>query len=311
MNRIWLISKLSISLFILSITFWYNYSQWSNDNDWKWDCDLVAFSWKDFWDRINQRKYENIYPKEWLKRAILNLKAYCCKNNLVWKNYCESNWLMLDSYPESKFLYDHLIDIWLRRLDAKENLMYKWIDSNIELDKAWKERRKFITDKAESKDWTTATDLLPKIKEQRILSQLSWSKLPKRENWNYKENYENERKVFATNYDNIPLINRYSNACEISAYLYFQIWWNLWIETIDWYNKCKNLTDNIIRRNIIQIKAIILKKSNKLLYDSIDSFISNYFSQNRLVKLKETILWIVQAFNSVNKKIVELVEKCS
>jgi len=312
-KKIWF--KILITTIILNFTtiFWYAFASDSNNID-NWDCWFVQETkWGNFWTAFEKRSWQNeiIYPKESIKRALLNLKASCCQQNIIWSDTirCKTdkeNWLLWDNYPDSKFLYDHLIDIWFRRLDAIEKLLYEWVVA----DPIWKEWRDFINKKWNQEEWTTPTDILPKFKEQRTKN-INYM-LPYREDGNYNKQYETEWIKIAWEYLNRPLVNRYSNLCEVSAYIYWYLWLNLWDYTkAYWYPTCWSISNKIISRNIIFTKAIVLKKSNKLLYDNINSHITNYLSQNRLTKLKETILWIVQAFNTINKKVIKLIKECS
>ena len=311
-KSIWLKKFISLSILILSITFWYSFAQDSGQID-KWDCNKFwERTWWDFWTEVESRQWKNeiVYPKESIIRAILNLKAYCCEINILWSDtarcqYDKVKWLLKQNHPDSKYLYDHLIDIWFRRLDAMDKLLYEKITP----DPIWKERRDFINKKWSQEEGTTPIDILPKFKEQWTINKNYI--LADREDWNYNTQYQNEWTWKAREYNNRPLVNRYSNLCEIAAYIYWYLWLPLWDYTRkNWYPWCKSLSRNIISRNISFTKAIVLKKSNKLLYDNINTYITNYISQSRLEKLKETILWIVESLNVINKKVVKLIEKC-
>lgn len=313
-KTIWFKIFITITISSFLIIFWYGFAENLNDID-NWDCWFVQeTTWWNFWTILNNRSWQNesIYPKESIRRALLNLKAACCQQNKIWSQtqrckYDKENWFFLNNYPDSKFLYDHLVDIWLRRLDAMEKLLYEWTTP----DPIWKERREFINTKWSQEEWTTPTDILPKFKEQRTLNINHI--LPDREDANYNQQYQNERTSIAgQQYTNRPLVNRYSNLCKVSAYIYWYMWAKLGYYTrTNLYSSCKLQSQDITARNISFTKSIVLKKSNKILYDNINSHITNYLSQSRLAKLKETILWIVQYLNVINKKIIKLIETCS
>ena len=310
-KKIWF-KNLTIITILIIFWFWYSFAQ-DADQTSKWDCRYVQeTTWWNFWTILESWSWQDemAYPKESIRRAFLNLKAYCCQQNIIWSEtprckYDKDNWLFLENYPSSKFLYDHLVDIWLRRLDALEKLLYEWITP----DPIWREWREFINKKWSQEEWTTPTDILPKFKEQ-------WTTntnyiLLYREDWNYNQQYQNTWTWIIKDYSNRPLINRYWNVCEVSAYIYWYMWLKLWYHTrTNLYSLCKALLQDTTYRNIAFTKSIVLKKSNKILYDNINSHITNYLSQSRLAKLKETILWIVQSFNVINKKIIKLVKDC-
>jgi hypothetical protein len=312
-KKIWLRKFLIINISIYILIFWYTFASDLNDID-NWDCWFVQeTTWGNFWSIFESRSWQNedIYPKESIKRALLNLKTYCCKKNIIWSDtprckYDKENWLFLETYPDSRFLYDHLVDVGFRRLDAMENLLYEWTTQ----DPIWKKWREFINKKWEQEEGTTPTDILPEFKEQRTIN--TNFILPYREDGNYNQQYQNEWISIASQYSTRPLINRYGNLCEIASYIYWYLWLNLWNYTrSNWYWVCSSLSKNLIARNITFTKAIVLKKSNKILYDNLNTHITNYMSQTRLEKLKQTILWIVQAFNVINKKVIKLIKECS
>lgn len=277
-----------------------------------WDCAIILSTWWNFewlnsWDWDN----EKVYPKESIKRAMLNLKAFCCQANTPGSEtptckYDKDNGLLLEQYPDSQFLFDHLVDIWLRRLDAMSELLYEDVDADI----IWKQWREFIIQKAQQKDWTTPTDINPEFKRNRTLNQNYI--LEYRRDGNYATEYQSWRESKVKDYDNRPLINRYQNICEVVSYIYWKSPGELnnYIKTY-WYSNCENLIKDTTSRNILYTKVIMLKKSNKLLYDNADSYIKTYFAKSRLQKLKETVLAILQAFSTVNKQVIKLVQECS
>lgn len=306
MKKIWLkLLLLSIVWFIsISKTFWLELD--------KWDCWIILATWWNF-QRIENRSWNNekVFPKESIKTAMLNLKAFCCKQNTPGSEtpsckYDKENWLLQEQYVDSSLLVDHLTDIWLRRLDAIEKLLYPWVES----DPIWKQRREFIKQKAQQKDWTTPTDIISETEKQRTLN--TNYILDYRKDWNYAKEYKSWRIEKTKDYENRPLINRYQNICENIAYIYWESPWELnnYIKTYR-YDNCKSLVTDVKNRNILYTKVIILKKSNKLLYDNAESYVTSYFGKTRLEKLKDTVLSILQAFSTVNKQVIKLVQECS
>ena len=62
--------------------------------------------------------YEAVLPAESFKRALINLKAYCCSQ--AFGEYCsvDDKNNTSSAYPKSAFLFDHLLDVAMRRLDG-------------------------------------------------------------------------------------------------------------------------------------------------------------------------------------------------
>jgi hypothetical protein len=53
---------------------------------------------------------------------LLNLKTYCCSSKTLKGTICEEdkkNNVLPAEFPQSQYLFDHLIDVMFRRLDAK------------------------------------------------------------------------------------------------------------------------------------------------------------------------------------------------
>lgn len=89
--------------------------------------------------------YRNVLPKEAFKKALINLKAHCCTKEI--KKSCSSGDIknIQLPYPESAFLFDHLLDVAMRRLDGITGLAY-----NLSPDPTALERRTKITEMANS-----------------------------------------------------------------------------------------------------------------------------------------------------------------
>jgi hypothetical protein len=75
---------------------------------------------------LDNWKYENILPKEAMAQAMLNLKSFCCDTEFFEDadniTGCNSDSKIKNDgiYPSSTYLYDHILDVSMRRLDAKQ-----------------------------------------------------------------------------------------------------------------------------------------------------------------------------------------------
>lgn len=102
------------------------------------DCDLVT---KKESTEITVQKYasfdyKGVIPREALQKALSNLRSYCCTQKII---ACEKGEAMEEYYPKSPFLFDHILDVTMRRLDGVQNLAY-----GLEPDKAGKARRDYM-----------------------------------------------------------------------------------------------------------------------------------------------------------------------
>ena len=106
-------------------------------------------------NNYNNMAYKNALPTEAFKQALTNLKAYCC--SMVIPGSCtqaEKDNLPKDYYPESAYLFDHLVDVAMRRLDGIQTLAY-----NLEPDPTGKARREHITKTADDTNGVQASTI--------------------------------------------------------------------------------------------------------------------------------------------------------
>ena len=74
---------------------------------------------------LHYKDFESVLPTEALGKALENLKKYCCQSNGTGDNTCTAyQGNQKQNYPQSPYLYDQLIDVSLRRLDAIPEFAY-------------------------------------------------------------------------------------------------------------------------------------------------------------------------------------------
>jgi len=175
------------------------------------DCNLVVD--KKYDDSIQMYsvligKYQNVIPEKAYKQALIHLKAYCCNQKQILCSKEETDNLPKEKmYPASPYLFDHLIDITMRRLDGIQELAY-----GLEVDTAGLARRKMITDAANDingeqaktiKDAYTAYWTLHK----KTTKNLTWVTI----------NYNSQ------NSENFSLGDKYNSLCKIIKNIYEDI----------------------------------------------------------------------------------------
>ncbi len=272
------------------------------------DCNFVIATTDWNFASVENWKHENILPKPAIKQAMLNLKSFCCDQKLIELETCsEDNQISSDwVYPMSAYLYDHILDVSMRRLDAKEagkngeDLIYGLLPD--QTGKGWRE---FITKQANNKDWSIPLQISTKFKENRE------SGINSLKAWNQSSNEIWWEEEFS-DYADWNLADKYKNVCETSIYLYWD-----WKEDIDRktlnkaYQKCEDMSNKRMQKEFNYTKAILMQKWNRLLYNNIKSYLDTYFSQNKLVALQQLVFNIKNTFNEVNKAVIELVSPCS
>ena len=281
------------------------------------DCSVLNIQdWN--YTSLPKWKYTSIMPEESFKKVFDNLRAACCKWEI--HNYCDGiniEW----NFPDSVFLFDHLLDVYLRRLDAKwqddnwEDLMY-WLQA----DEKWKERRDAISD-----IWNNSEGTPPLQIKQLYEKHRKWNiYLPKynddlvqKDMTSWKSSISWEIK----NFTEWTLIDRYNNACDIITYIYLDITNNMTTLNIsnsdkqaklkNIYNSCTNLINNRISSERVFTEAIAQNKWNSFLDNNIDAYLNVYFLNNHLSSLQSVIHNRQNAFAEIVKSINNLTKKCS
>ena len=263
----WAKSDLKLFFLILLIIFPVMvkvnvFALFDNEND----CSKV-FN-KDVWDN------ESILPITDLEIAINNLETYCCSTNRKNEEYCK-NLDKSEVYPDSPYLFDHIVDVWLRRLDAEINWSYDWMS----FDEKWLARRTKVDEIANSKDGTPPIELKNIFDKNFKFNILFF--------WEIKEND-------LSNYKDMTLYDRYNNRCEISKYIYEKLAPSNKILALKKdgtaVKKCKIITDARIEAEILYVKTLMMQKSNQILNENIQTYTNDYFAKERLQNLRDSIL---------------------
>ncbi len=273
------------------------------------DCDMVWFDLDWNFKLLEDWEYDNILPQEAISQAMVNLKWFCCEKKLPKLNTCDQDGSIDQDgiYPSSVYLYDHIIDVSMRRLDAKqkndnwEDLIY-WLDPDV----SWLEWRTFITDHANNKNGSIPLAISEKFKETREAqwnSLKSWKPYSEESVWDISD-FED--------YDERRLVEKFLWVCETSMYLYENLASNIDKTILNTpYLACERMSNIRIKKEIDYTKAILMQKGNKFLYNNVKSYLDTYFSQNKLIALKQLIFNIKNTFNEINKAVPELVPNCS
>lgn len=272
------------------------------ESDINWNFKMLE-NWDDNWAR------SILMPKAAMKKALLNLKSFCCDRWIANKEKCSTD-SAIDTdgiYPSSAYLYDHILDISMRRLDAKqENNNWDDLIYGLEPDKSGLEWREFITEHGNNKNGSIPLAISEKFKTYREAQSNmldSWSPNDSDLPWS-----ENDFK----NYSERRLVEKYLWVCETSLYLYLKSPGEKdKIKLNKAYLNCKKLSNNRIKNEVNYTKAILMQKWNTFLYNNIQSYLDTYFVQNKLVALQEIIFNIQNTFNEINKGVPELVPNCS
>lgn len=255
------------------------------------------------------RNFDNILPKKAFEKAVENLQIFCCKISQEGEyNYC-NNVDKSEYVPSSTYLLDHILDVSIRRLDAKEknengeDLIY-----GLDPDPIGKERRTFITEQWNLSKWSVPLTIVNQYKKHWKIDNVVLDRLTS--NSNIPRNEETFK-----DYKERTLKERYNWVCESSIFIYTKkISDGNKLDPgklYDTYNKCKSLIDTRIKKENEYTNTIISQKWGVLLHTNVNSYLDKYFLQNKILELQQLIFNVRTVFAEINKSIIELVPKCS
>lgn len=315
------------------------------------DCGLFASKSYNNWDwfsivnlarETNDNKRSNflsddqqiaIMPRTGLNVAVLNLKKYCCEHELWWiemqSETCQNDKKYFnDNALDSQYLFDHIFDVMMRRLNwlTWDNNIYP----NVEVDRAWAERRARISEKAENLSWSDAQSIIDeytrvrkqspskfnitnevygkfKDENQKFLRYISWE-------WDDSTEW---KKVAETmkKYNERTLYDKYINACALTEYFYALLTVPF-EEAKDKGNIIQRLSnwlcDKIVAAQIdwenAYVQLITQRSSNLFLSNYIDWYV--WYLYNRETQLKNLRKNSTDRFLDVVRAVPNLVHKC-
>lgn len=287
---------------------------YAEDTD--WDCTLVLLKDKMLSDRgedendIVKTNMSAAMPKEAMEMAFDNLKAYCCDTEKIPSDFCES----INSdvfYPQSIYLFDHILDVYLRRLDAKQQ-NDNWSDLLYGMDPDWSglERRTFVMQQGNDVNWSLPSEMKKKYekfwkKGVNITMSLGEKNLVVQQSW--MSNTASAIKL----YDNRTLFDKYNFACDLSNYIVLSAWIEAQWLTTEEYDECIKLIENRINKEKLYVQTIMSQKWEKLLLTNMDAYLDTYFVNNKLYELMQTVFGISTSFSEINRAVSRLIPNCS
>lgn len=275
-----------------------------------WDCAL--FSTKDavlksLYENDDLENFAEIMPKEAMEKVFENLNKYCCEKKINTSCIATND---SGLYPESIYIFDHILDVYLRRLDAKQdNDNWKDLLYGLEPDPLWKDWREFIIERGNDVEWSLPLEIQKKYGSmwkgtQHILrfSQYTYKTI---------NDWKANIKSAVNSYDSRTLYDKYNLACDLTKYVSENVIQSINLITTKEYDNCKDLIKNRIDNENKYMKAILMQKANTLLTSSIKAYINTYFVGNKLSELQKIINDMNSSFFEVNKSTEKLTNECS
>lgn len=285
--------------------------------DTDWDCALVFLEDKILsdWENVDEndiiKTNLNIaMPKDAMKIAFDNLKSYCCDTKKISDTVCEQ---VNDDvfYPQSIYLFDHILDVYLRRLDAKQQ-NDNWNDLlyGLEPDWSWLEWRSFMIEQGNDIKWSLPLLIqknYEKFWHRGVKATPSFMEI----NWAVQGNWMADTANAISIYDTWTLVDKYSLACDLSNYITVSTWISAQSLVTEEYNECKKMIKKRIDNEKLYVQIILTQKWDKLLWSNMDAYLGTYFVSNKLSELMQTVFDISSSFSEINKAVAKLVPQCS
>lgn len=258
------------------------------------DCGMVDSSTPD----INifgsiDGKYVDLLPEDAQERVSKNLRAYCCQQNILKEKTCEKTKTDIPPegyYPQSTYLFDHIIDVMLRRLDGNVDLIYP----DVALDPTGEEWRDKIREQASVPEWSTPMKILNIAKDYRIKQSPSDTQTP-RLLWLYNRVCPDAYGIYEAKVAGAKGITNTPWALPTSRN----------------QDVCALLAQQRIQYELKYIGVIMNMTANRTLETYMEKHLGTYFVTTRLAQLQSTISQMVDSFQTVNRFIVEGTKQCS
>ena len=225
-------------------------------------------------------EYEKILPSKAFRQALINLKSYCCQKTI--KKSCAAADIknIKQPFPESAFLFDHLIDVTMRRLDGITGLAY-----NLNPDPTALERRTKITEIANSANGRQATEIEWLYTWYRTIH-------GKYSPENIKNQYNNTGVV--------SLGDKYNNLCNLMKEIYEKTYTTSKTTIRYAYiNGCENLVKDRVKRENGYTRILMVEKSNQLFTETTKAYTKKHFVEEKLLALWNLITKVKDVFQTI------------
>ena len=234
-------------------------------------------------------QWSTLVDESTIKQAVQNLSNSC--NIVVWG-------------AESNYIFDHLIDVSFRKLDAYSDATLRY---NLTEDTKWKERQELVTKFATPSNNTKPEQVIEAFQTYWPSSEQDWT------------NYIPSTSCNIENTDSLSLRGRYKAACIIAKCLSQKQALITQNET----NKtsavlllqkgeiCDELSQNRYLSEISYMRQLVARVGIRTINNLVEQYTKNYFIWNRRQNLYEQFTTFNQNLSFVNRKIQEGTPVCS
>jgi hypothetical protein len=254
------------------------------------DCNIVVGSGIESTVNAYGTTYIHVLSGDAFRQALSNLKAHCCLKNIITCTSEEKKNLPNQNFPESEFLFDHLFDVAMRRLDG-----ITWLAYNLSPDPTGIERRAKLTEIANDATGAQAITIEKMYKDYWTIHNyirsgtcVQWTDL----------------NIIITNYNKdiatVSLGDKYNTLCELMKNIYNKTRNSNKTRISDFlFNRCKSIVQERIKRETGYTKIIMIQKSNQLLDETTKAYTKKHFVEEKLMALWNLITKVKDAFQTM------------
>ena len=254
----------------------------------------------------------NALPEQAIHRALLNLQAHCCTSNESSKNGTGCKKSSSDrkdrvNYPQSTLLFDHLVDVLMRRLANDKSYAglppeKKSEERNNKLDSLMLAAKGILP-----LEFQNEYDKYRKLQPQYLLSGYNGSNsLSYIETIRSKDNEDRLK-----NYKDWSIRTAYSNVCSVATYLMMLLAPNNMNNPAqNAREQCTLQTKNMLKKESNYHYNIVVYKADQLQRDTLQLYANNYFGQ-RVQNLMDKLATLSTEWLGVARQVPKLVPLCT
>lgn len=218
-------------------------------------------------------------------------QQYCCEKRIAQDN-CEDVGEWKKYYPESPYLFDHIINVGMRKFDAvQEHCDELGIDCTTQDNKT-----PLIERREKTREFAIDIDGFPPVLLYKLFQQEWWSP----------EDFTK---------DNNKIANKYFEMCREAASIRWatnnawapidlKMTWGKWLQTV-----CNQLVQDRYLREARFVQTLMVEKGIAYMQKNFQSYLHDYFISNRMKALVDKFGKLDACFNMVLKT-VERTECC-
>lgn len=267
----------------------------------RYDCSLVVNGVQKAASNYQSQSNNTLYDKQTITLALQHLADYCCKKWYVeWEEACADienrKW-----WAESPYIFDHLLNLWFRRLDAEQDATLRY---NLPADTAWAEWKTKLKTFNNPESLTKPNDIVTTYNSTKFWQE-TFTSTPL-------ESCTLSNEIYTT----LSLYDRYKVACDISVCIAKSqsiIWENSATTSVRRLetNPCDTLLASRKNTETALVKQLLTRVWIRTITSIVEQYTNNYFVWTRWQNLYEQRASFDQSLTFVNRKIQEWTPVCS